>query len=172
VAIDATLAEIRQANGDKTPNILHVPIDDLSFGTMGNRALNDVSGVDTPNINALVEKGVSLMQMSTESSRTPRAPRSRAATSTAFEGVSSPSWRRKSCVLTSLKCCVLRRAAGPIRFVIRLGSFSSRPSWSGQPGSDRLGCLEPRYRIMGARFPGGRGDSSAPIAFQHLYLLH
>ena len=70
-AIDARLAEIRQANGGKRPNILYVLIDDVSFGTMGNRTLNYVTGIDTPNINDFAEEGLSLMRMYTEPSCTP-----------------------------------------------------------------------------------------------------
>jgi arylsulfatase len=53
--IDARLAEIRRANGGKPPNILYVLIDDVSFGTMGNRALNYVTGIQTPSINEFAE---------------------------------------------------------------------------------------------------------------------
>jgi arylsulfatase len=70
-AIDAKLAEIRQANGGKPPNILYVLIDDVSFGMMGNRAMNYVTGIDTPNINDFASEGLSLMRMYTEPSCTP-----------------------------------------------------------------------------------------------------
>ena len=70
-AIDARLAEIRRANGGKRPNILYVLIDDVSFGTMGNRAMNYVTGIDTPNINEFATQGASLMRMYTEPSCTP-----------------------------------------------------------------------------------------------------
>lgn len=50
-SIDAKLEEIRKANGGNRPNIVYVLIDDVSFGMMGNRALNYVTGIDTPNIN-------------------------------------------------------------------------------------------------------------------------
>jgi len=70
-AIDAQLAEIRRANGGKPPNILYVLIDDVSFGTMGNRTLNYVTGIDTPNINKFADEGLSLMRMYTEPSCTP-----------------------------------------------------------------------------------------------------
>ena len=46
--IDAKLAEIRKNNGGKPPNILYVLIDDVSFGQMGNPAMNYVMGVRTP----------------------------------------------------------------------------------------------------------------------------
>jgi arylsulfatase len=39
--VDAKLAELRQNNGGKRPNILYVLIDDVSFGQMGKPAMND-----------------------------------------------------------------------------------------------------------------------------------
>ncbi len=70
VEIDARLAEIREEKGG-TPNILYVLIDDVSFGMLGNRAMNYVTGIDTPNINELASEGMSLMRMYTEPSCTP-----------------------------------------------------------------------------------------------------
>ncbi len=69
--IEAKLAEIRKKNGGKRPNILYVLIDDISFGQMGNRALNYVTGIATPNINDFAREGMSLMRMYTEPSCTP-----------------------------------------------------------------------------------------------------
>ncbi len=69
--IDAKLAEIREKNGGKRPNILYVLIDDVSFGLMGNRAMNYVTGLDTTNINKFASEGLSLMRMYTEPSCTP-----------------------------------------------------------------------------------------------------
>ncbi|WP_170329049.1 sulfatase-like hydrolase/transferase [Ruegeria arenilitoris] len=69
--IDAKLAEIRDANGGKPPNILYILIDDVSFGQMGNRTMNYVTGFDTPNINEFATEGMSLMRMYTEPSCTP-----------------------------------------------------------------------------------------------------
>ena len=69
--IDIKLAEIRKKNGGKRPNILYILIDDVSFGQMGNRAMNYVTGISTPRINKLAEEGVSLMRMYTEPSCTP-----------------------------------------------------------------------------------------------------
>jgi arylsulfatase len=70
-AVDARLAEIREANGGKRPNILYVLIDDVSFGLMGNRAMNYVTGIATPNINDFADESLSLMRMYTEPSCTP-----------------------------------------------------------------------------------------------------
>jgi arylsulfatase len=69
--IDSRLAEIREANGGKRPNILYVLIDDVSFGQMGKPALNDVMGIKTPNINEFARQGMSLNRMYTEPSCTP-----------------------------------------------------------------------------------------------------
>lgn len=69
--IEARLAEIREANGGKRPNILYVLIDDVSFGQMGQPAMNYVTGIDTSNINELAAEGMSLMRMYTEPSCTP-----------------------------------------------------------------------------------------------------
>ncbi|PRY20086.1 arylsulfatase [Aliiruegeria haliotis] len=69
--IDGRLNEIWEANGGKPPNILYILIDDVSFGQMGSRKLNYVTGIDTPNINQLAQDGLSLMRMYTEPSCTP-----------------------------------------------------------------------------------------------------
>jgi arylsulfatase len=69
--IDAKLADIRKRNSGKPPNIVYVLIDDVSFGQMGNRAMNYVTGIDTPNINEFASQGMSLMRMYTEPSCTP-----------------------------------------------------------------------------------------------------
>ena len=69
--IDKKLADIRKKNGGKRPNILYVLIDDVSFGQMGNRAMNYVTGISTPKINKLAQEGISLMRMYTEPSCTP-----------------------------------------------------------------------------------------------------
>ena len=69
--VDDKLAQIRQQNGGKRPNILYVLIDDVSFGQMGNRTMNYVTGYDTPNINEFATQGMQLMRMYTEPSCTP-----------------------------------------------------------------------------------------------------
>lgn len=70
-SVDAKLASIRGRNGGRPPNIIYVLIDDVSFGQMGNRAMNYVTGYDTPNINHFATQGMSLMRMYTEPSCTP-----------------------------------------------------------------------------------------------------
>ncbi|CUK09211.1 Arylsulfatase [Ruegeria denitrificans] len=69
--VDARLAEIRDANGGQPPNFLYILIDDVSFGQMGDRKMNYVMGIETPNINHLATEGLSLMRMYTEPSCTP-----------------------------------------------------------------------------------------------------
>ncbi|MBO9436350.1 sulfatase-like hydrolase/transferase [Ruegeria sp. R13_0] len=69
--IEARLAEIREANDDKPPNFLYILIDDISFGQMGERKMNYVMGIETPNINDFASEGMSLMRMYTEPSCTP-----------------------------------------------------------------------------------------------------
>ncbi len=71
VEIEAKLAEIRDANGGKPPNFLYILIDDISFGQMGERKMNYVMGIETPNINDFASEGMSLMRMYTEPSCTP-----------------------------------------------------------------------------------------------------
>ena len=69
--IDTQLAEIREKNGGKRPNIVYILIDDLSFGQMGSRKLNYVTGFDTPSINEFSSQSLNLMRMYTEPSCTP-----------------------------------------------------------------------------------------------------
>lgn len=68
--IQQRLEDIRSANGG-APNFLYILIDDVSFGQMGNRTMNYVTGFDTPNINDFAQEGMSLMRMYTEPSCTP-----------------------------------------------------------------------------------------------------
>ena len=56
VEVDARLAEIRAANGGQPPNFLYILIDDVSFGQMGERKMNYVMGIETPNINQLANR--------------------------------------------------------------------------------------------------------------------
>ena len=71
VEVDAKLSELYAANGGKPPNILYILIDDVSFGQMGSRKMNYVTGIDTKNINQLASESLSLMRMYTEPSCTP-----------------------------------------------------------------------------------------------------
>lgn len=69
--IDEKLAEFRKKNGGKSPNILYVLVDDLSFGEMGIPEFNYVRGSKTPRINTFAEEAISFMRMYTEPSCTP-----------------------------------------------------------------------------------------------------
>ncbi|MCP4382583.1 MAG: sulfatase-like hydrolase/transferase [Hyphomicrobiales bacterium] len=69
--IDAKLAEIRQRNGGKPPNILYILLDDVGFGEFGMPDLDVVRGYSTPNISSFAEEGMSMMRMYTEPSCTP-----------------------------------------------------------------------------------------------------
>ena len=71
IEIDAKLAEIRDNNGGKRPNIVYILVDDLSYGQMGNRKMNHVMGVKTENINQFATEGLALERMYTEPSCTP-----------------------------------------------------------------------------------------------------
>ncbi len=69
--VDAQLAEIRERNGGKRPNILYILVDDVGFGDFGIPELNYVRGTQTPRINTLATEGMSFMRMYTEPSCTP-----------------------------------------------------------------------------------------------------
>ena len=69
--IDTKLAEIREKQGGKRPNILYILVDDVGFGDFGIPELNYVRGTQTPRINKLADEGLSFMRMYTEPSCTP-----------------------------------------------------------------------------------------------------
>ncbi|MEE9148852.1 MAG: sulfatase-like hydrolase/transferase, partial [Candidatus Tectomicrobia bacterium] len=69
--IDAKLAEIRQTNGGKPPNIVYILLDDLGFGEIGMPSLDVIRGYSTPRISQLADEGLSFMRMYTEPSCTP-----------------------------------------------------------------------------------------------------
>jgi arylsulfatase len=70
-AIDARLAELRERNGGKPPNILYILLDDLGFGEIGMPDMDVVRGYSTPRIAELANEGLSFMRMYTEPSCTP-----------------------------------------------------------------------------------------------------
>ncbi len=70
-AVDQKLAEFRQKNGGKPPNILYILIDDIGFGDLGIPELNAVRGYSTPNINKLADESMRFVRMYTEPSCTP-----------------------------------------------------------------------------------------------------
>lgn len=69
--IDARLAQLRNENGGKPPNIIYILLDDVGFGEIGMPNLEVVRGYNTPNINAFAKQGMSLQRMYTEPSCTP-----------------------------------------------------------------------------------------------------
>jgi len=70
-AVDTKLAEIREANGGKPPNIIYVLLDDVGFGEIGMDEISVIRGYKTPNLTALAKEGVSLQRMYSEPSCTP-----------------------------------------------------------------------------------------------------
>ena len=70
-AIAAKLAEIRNKNGGKPPNIVYILLDDLGYGEIGTPGLTPSRGYSTPNIDALASEGLTLMRMYSEPSCTP-----------------------------------------------------------------------------------------------------
>ncbi len=69
--VDQKLAEFRQRNGGKPPNILYILIDDMGFGDLGIPELNAVRGYKTPAINKFADEGMRFVRMYTEPSCTP-----------------------------------------------------------------------------------------------------
>lgn len=70
-ALDTALAEIRDRNDGKPPNIFYILIDDIGFGDLGSATLNAIRGYKTPAINELASEGMRLARMYTEPSCTP-----------------------------------------------------------------------------------------------------
>ena len=70
-AVDRKLAEFKNKNGGKPPNILYILIDDIGFGDLGIPELNKVRGYKTPNINEFAREGMRFVRMYTEPSCTP-----------------------------------------------------------------------------------------------------
>jgi len=69
--LDERLAEFRNKNGGKSPNIFYILIDDIGFGDLGSETLNAIRGYKTPNINEFAREGMRLARMYTEPSCTP-----------------------------------------------------------------------------------------------------
>lgn len=69
--LDKKLAEIREKNGGKPPNIIYILLDDVGFGEIGMDNLSVIRGYKTPNMTALAKEGMSLNRMYTEPSCTP-----------------------------------------------------------------------------------------------------
>ncbi len=69
--IDTKLAEIRERNGGKPPNILYILLDDVGFGEIGIPDLDVIRGYSTPNIASFANEGMFMARMYTEPSCTP-----------------------------------------------------------------------------------------------------
>ena len=70
-AVDAKLAELREKNGGKPPNIVYILLDDVGFGEIGMPELSVIRGYKTPNIDAFAAEGLSLQRTYSEPSCTP-----------------------------------------------------------------------------------------------------
>ncbi|PSL19587.1 sulfatase-like hydrolase/transferase [Shimia abyssi] len=69
--INEKLAEFRERNGGKPPNILYILLDDIGFGEFGMPDLDVIRGYSTPEISNFAEQGMSMMRMYSEPSCTP-----------------------------------------------------------------------------------------------------
>jgi len=68
--IDAKLAELRRRYG-RPPNIIHLMWDDQPFGAVGIKAMQQIRGYETPNLNRMASEGMLFTRMYTEPSCTP-----------------------------------------------------------------------------------------------------
>jgi arylsulfatase len=64
--LDQKLAEIRERNGGKRPNIVYVLIDDMGFGEFGVPALSKIRGGRTPNLDAFASQGMTFTRFYAE----------------------------------------------------------------------------------------------------------
>lgn len=70
-AIDRKLAELRESDGGKPPNIVYFLIDDIGFGDLGIPEWNAIRGYKTPNIDKLALQSMQFARMYAEPSCTP-----------------------------------------------------------------------------------------------------
>jgi len=70
-ALDKKLAQLRQMNGGKPPNIIFILLDDMGFGEYGIPALNKIRGSKTPQIDKLATEGATFTRMYAENICTP-----------------------------------------------------------------------------------------------------
>ena len=73
--LDQRLAELREENGGRPPNIIHIMWDDMAFGDAGIPIINALRGFDTPSCNRMAEEGMMFGRLYTEPSCTPRPSR-------------------------------------------------------------------------------------------------
>ncbi|MHC4131911.1 MAG: sulfatase-like hydrolase/transferase [Planctomycetota bacterium] len=69
--VDKKLAEFREKNNGRPPNIFYILIDDIGFGDLGSATLNSIRGYRTPAINKIAREGMRFSRMYTEPSCTP-----------------------------------------------------------------------------------------------------
>jgi arylsulfatase len=69
--LDERLAELREENGGRPPNIIHIMWDDMAFGDAGIPIINALRGFDTPSCNRMAEEGMMFGRLYTEPSCTP-----------------------------------------------------------------------------------------------------
>ncbi len=64
--IDKRLAEIREKNGGKPPNIVYILVDDMGFGEFGMPELNRIRGGRTPSLDELAKEGMTFTRVYAE----------------------------------------------------------------------------------------------------------
>ena len=64
--LDQKLAEIRQKNDGKVPNIVYILIDDMGFGEFGMPELNRIRGGRTPNLDSFAKEGLTFTRFYAE----------------------------------------------------------------------------------------------------------
>ncbi len=64
--MDQRLAEIREKNGGKPPNIVYILIDDMGFGEFGIPELSKIRGSRTPSIDDLAKEGMAFTRFYAE----------------------------------------------------------------------------------------------------------
>ena len=68
--IQKKLDALRKKHG-KRPNIIHIMWDDMKYGAIGHKMLNNVTGYRSPNINKMAANGMTFSRMYSEPSCTP-----------------------------------------------------------------------------------------------------
>ena len=68
--IEQKLDALRKKHG-KRPNIIHIMWDDMKYGAIGHKMLNNVTGYKSPNINKMAADGMTFTRMYSEPSCTP-----------------------------------------------------------------------------------------------------
>jgi len=69
--LDKKLAELRNKNGGKPPNIVYILWDDQPFGSVGFPGIQKNLGYETPNLNKMADEGINFTRMYSEPACTP-----------------------------------------------------------------------------------------------------